>query len=362
MEKFDSIENLAKEIKKKLKVTKKKKIGALYAFNSTGKTRLSTILNESNREDEESDGKIKVLCYNAFLEDMFIWDNENYVLSFNTNSWIVKLVIDQGLDGDIIDNFKDIINSNIEPSFDFTNGEIAFNVVSGDDNSKNNIKISKGEESIFIWSFFYTILKSAIETLNIEESNRPTPVFNDLGRIVIDDPVSSLDDTKIITMTIKLVETIESFEGDSLSFFIATHHALFYNILVNSFKRNSGCNFKSYNLIKDNYTFQLLKQGDTPFSYHLSIKKIIQEAIIGNHIERYHFNLFRSLLEKTSTFLGYDDWRKCVPSGRKAEFIRLLNLYSHGKLSDIESRQMSGEDKIIFEETFTNFVSDFKWG
>lgn len=67
-------------------------------------------------------GKIKTLCYNAFLEDMFTWDNENYILKFNPHSWIIKLVIDEGLEADIIDNFKDIINSNnlkLEPSFDF---------------------------------------------------------------------------------------------------------------------------------------------------------------------------------------------------------------------------------------------------
>lgn len=53
---------------------------------------------------------------------MFTWDNENYILRFQPDSWIIKLVSEQGLEGAIIENFKDIYYSHhtkIEPSFDF---------------------------------------------------------------------------------------------------------------------------------------------------------------------------------------------------------------------------------------------------
>lgn len=49
-------------------------------------------------EPEAMDAPIKTLCYNVFVEDTFIWDNENSILEFDTNSWFMKMVKDDGLD------------------------------------------------------------------------------------------------------------------------------------------------------------------------------------------------------------------------------------------------------------------------
>jgi hypothetical protein len=361
-EEFKLIEDLAREIKNKFdaSATSKKKILALYAFNSTGKTRLTNIFTEINERSEE-DGGPKVLCYNALLEDLFGWDNEENILNFDLNSWVAKLIEEQGLENEIIDNFREIIHSKIEPLFDFEKGAVSFNFVSGDDSSETNIKISRGEESVFIWSIFYTIFKTAIESFNTDKSNRTTAYFNNLEYIVIDDPISSIDDTKIIAMALKLIETADSLKNNSLKFFITTHHALFYNVLVNSFSRNKKCNFKSYNLFKNNQILKLSKQGDSPFAYHLSIKETIQKAIGSNSIERYHFNLFRNLLEKTSNFLGYNNWADCISENKRRDFIKLLNLYSHSRLSELESRELFNEDKILFQEVFDDFIKNFKW-
>ena len=363
MAEFDSIEALAKEIKTKLDSSStKKKVLALYAFNATGKTRLTNMLSESGAEEETENDSIKVLCYNAFLEDMFTWDNENYVLSFNQNSWIIKLVIDQGLEKQIIDNFKEVINSNIEPLFDFEKGEVTFTIASGDEKSEINIKVSKSEESMLIWSIYYSILEVAIEALNTNKEDRTTPVFNDLQYIIIDDPVSSIDDTKIIAMAIKLIEVIKLSQNKAIRFFITTHHALFFNVLVNSFKRDGDHNFKSYTLsLGKDLMLKLTEQGDSPFSYHLSVKEVIQKAITNDEIEKYHFNLFRNLLEKTSNFLGYNNWADCITGERKQEFIRLLNVYSHSRLSDLEARELSGEDKNMLQEAFATFITNFRW-
>ncbi|TSC52317.1 MAG: hypothetical protein LiPW41_528 [Parcubacteria group bacterium LiPW_41] len=364
MEEFSLIEDLAAAMKLKLDATtNKKKVVALYAFNSTGKTRLSNILNgpEGETDGDSEDSEKASLCYNVFLEDMFQWDNESYVLSFDQNSWIGKLITEQGLEDNIADSFNEIVDSKVEPSFDFSRGEVTFNIVSGDDASATNIKISRGEESVFIWSFFYAILKTAIEALNTDEAHRTTSVFNNLKYIIIDDPVSSIDDTKIITIAIKLIKIIKANENNSVKFFITTHHALFYNVLVNSFNGDGECNFKSYSLLKDNHILKLSKQGDAPFSYHLLVKEIIQNAITNDSMERYHFNLFRNLLEKTSNFLGYNNWSDCISGDNKQKFTRLLNLYSHSRISDLESRQLSSEDKTLLRETFNTFITDFKW-
>lgn len=393
MAEFDSIENLAMDIKAKLDtVTTKKKVVAIYAFNATGKTRLSNLLSWQNEnwwvlETEDLDvlvtenwnpielenWKIKTLCYNAFVEDMFTWDNENYILKFDTKSWFMEIVKIEWLDWKIIDNFKDIVNQNglkLEPNIDFkelikdkdwnnVKWEVTFKIASWNQwDNYENIKISKGEESMFIWSVFYTIFDSYIENLN-------DWISNDLQYVIIDDPVSSIDDTKIITMALKLIETIKKYKWDSVKFLITTHHALFYNVLVNSFdrmRRKNKCEFESYSLVKNNQHFELKKQDDSPFSYHLSLKDTIQTAISNDAIEKYHFNLFRNLLEKTSMFLGYNNWTDCVKEDwKKEELKQRLQIYSHSKLSDFESIEISNQDKELLKETFNEFIQNFNW-
>jgi len=368
---FNSIEDLTRAVKNKLnpniveKVKRvvgkdKKKIVVLYAFNSTGKTRLSNEFEKINEEGEYP--KYKVLCYNAFLEDLFKWDNENYILNFDKNSWVASLIDEEGLEGKIIDNFNTIITSKIEPSFDLGKGKVTFNIASGDDESTGNIKSSKSEESILIWSIFYTILETAIEVLNDEEENRTTPKFNDLEYIIIDDPVSSIDDTKIITMAIKLIETINLAKNKDTKFFVTTHHALYYNILHNAFRRKGDCKYTGYILSKNNTVLELRRQeNDTPFAYHSLIVDEIKKAVDINNIQKFHFNLFRSLLEKTANFLGYNNWADCISGDNKAEFIRVINLYSHNRLSELEYKELSSEDNILFKVTFNNFIKEFRW-
>lgn len=370
MEDFDSIENLAKAIKNKLNpglidrlkgvVGKhENKILALYAFNSTGKTRLS---NEFNKLNEDGDQKYRVLCYNALLEDLFVWDNENYIINFDKKSWIIKLVIDQGLENNIAKDFKDITNSKLEPLFDFAEGKVSFSVASGDEQYGSNVKISRGEESVLIWCVFHSVLEMIIDNLNAKETDRSTSEFNDLMYIIIDDPVSSIDDTKIIPITLKIVDTIRSCKNINIKFLITTHHALFYNVFINSFKKEKyKGTFDSYSLSKISQNLRLVRQDDSPFSYHLSIKEVIDEAIKNDTIERYHFNLFRNILEKTSIFLGYNKWSDCILKEDNKEFVRILNLYSHSKISDLESREISTQDRDLFIDAFGAFIKDFKW-
>jgi hypothetical protein len=58
-----------------------RKVQLIYAFNGTGKTRLSLefkklIAPKGITTGEEEEAGIKVLYYNAFTEDLFYWDNE----------------------------------------------------------------------------------------------------------------------------------------------------------------------------------------------------------------------------------------------------------------------------------------------
>jgi len=360
MSEFNSIQTLYNNVKSELdSVSEKNNISILYSFNGVGKTRLS---NEFVNLNDDDPTKIKVICYNAFLEDFFSWDNENFILSLNPKSWIAELIIDQGLEKQIIDHFKNILNTKIEPYFNLKVGEITFNIPSGDEDSQSNIKISRGEESMFIWSVFYAILDTVIENLNLDEKDRLTQKFNELKYIVIDDPVSSLDDTKLITLTVNLIENIKSYQGKSqLNFLIMTHHSLFYNIFYNSFTKEDKFNSNTHVLSKNSSKFKLEKMRDSPFSYHLSVISEIKKAIDTMEIKKYHFNLFRSLLEKTSSFLGLSKWENCIAGEKKEEIIRCLNLNSHSKLSDLEYKELPDEQKDLFKLAFNDFIKEFKW-
>ena len=92
------------------------------------------------------------------------------------------------------------------------------------------------------------------------------------------------------------------------------------------------------------------------------VKEEIDKAIKEDNVQKYHFNLFRSLLEKTSNFLGYSNWADCIENDNKKEFLRIINLYSHSRLSDIEYKELTYEDKELFINTYNKFIEDFKWG
>ena len=59
-----------------------KKVQLIYAFNGSGKTRLSREFikllapNNPDAEPQEEAG-INILYYNAFTEDLFFWDNDD---------------------------------------------------------------------------------------------------------------------------------------------------------------------------------------------------------------------------------------------------------------------------------------------
>lgn len=358
MTEFYSFEKVFSEIKVKLdSATKKKTIITLYSFNGIGKTRLSDKFNEIN-----NDGRMRynrTLCYNAFLEDLFSWNNEEHIFLFDSNSWVAKLIKDEGLQDKIVDNFKDILNTKIEPSFGSDMTEITFSIPS--DKNASNIKISRGEESVFIWAVFYTILQTAIDMLNEKEKDRSTSIFNKLKYVIIDDPVSSMDDTNIINSAIKLIETINSHDANNLTFLITTHYPLFYNICFNSVSRKKGINHNAYILSISDDKLILEYQGDSPFGYHLLVKNELQKVIDSENINRYHFNIFRSLLEKTANFLGYNDWGQCISVDDRKEIRRIINLYSHGKLSEMESKSIPSEHKTLFKKTFNEFIDNFKY-
>jgi len=244
------------EIAQQLK-SSNKKVQLIYAFNGTGKTRLSREFKELIAPKTDSDdgveqtelARTKILYYNAFTEDLFSWDNDlefdaEPKLEIQPNSFTQWVLEDQGQDGNIIVNFQRYANDKLTPKFNESFTEVTFSLERGTDEHSGNIKISKGEESNFLWSIFYTLLEQVVTILKEPEvSERETDQFNQLEYVFIDDPVSSLDDNHLIQLAVDLAALIKSSDfnnGRGLQFIVTSHNPLFYNVLHNELGLNNG--------------------------------------------------------------------------------------------------------------------------
>ncbi|EGF0025312.1 AAA family ATPase [Salmonella enterica] len=361
-----------------------KKVQLIYAFNGTGKTRLSrefkqhvTPENDGDEVEQSEPSRNKFLYYNAFTEDLFYWDNEleqdaEPRLRIQPNSFTDWVLKDQGQDRNIITNFQRYANEKLTPRFNEEYkvkgkddkeitvkafSEVTFSLERGDDEHSGNLKISKGEESNFIWSIFYTLIEQVIDILNVAEpSDRETNVFDQLEYVFIDDPVSSLDENHLIELAVDLAQLIKSNNSD-VKFIITTHNPLFYNVLHNELNSDDGGYKKKwldkYRMTRlDDGTFQLVQQpNDSPFSYHLYLKSELEKAIESGQLSKYHFNFLRNILEKTSTFLGYKKWGDLLPKtddGKTNPYeARIINISSHSKHAGEEVADLTEDDKRV---------------
>ena len=364
------------------------KVQLIYAFNSTGKTRLSRAFKEllpPKAGDEAAQrselASKRILYYSAFTEDLFYWDNDLIFdvepkLLIHSNSFTRWVLEEQGQDRNIVTNFQRYTNNKLTPRFNekyiFTNNEgrevtvkafseVTFSLEGGNDKHTGKLKISKGEESNFIWSIFYTLLEQAILTLNDVQPDYPEPTpFDNLEYVFIDDPVSSLDDNNLIQLAVDLAQLIK-LNKSSLNFIITTHNPLFFNVLCNEFgsdEKTERYNWKSKWFSKlrleknGDGSLNLVEQpNDSPFAYHLHLMSQLEDAIKSGQVEKYHFNLLRNILEKTATFLGYKRWEHLLQESNDGlpnpSAKRIVNFSSHSKHAAEEVAPLKPEEKQI---------------
>ena len=375
-----------KEIAQELK-DNNKKVQLIYAFNGNGKTRLSrefkTLVSpkiEIDQDETEEAGleNKQILYYNAFTEDLFYWDNDlkeaaKPKLKIHPNVFTKWIFEDQGQDQNIVKFFQHYTDDKLNPSFNsrytikdndereitvnaFT--EVIFSYTRGNNSITDNIKISKGEESCFIWSVFYALLEQVVSVLNVvEESDRETNQFDNLNYIFIDDPVTSLDDNHLIQMAVDLAEVIRKSESE-LKFIITTHNPIFYNVLHNEI------NMKKCYMLKhlEDGLFDLSeKQGSSNmnFSYHLHLKSILEEAVANDNIEKFHFTLLRNLYEKTASFLGFPRWSELLPENKEAYYNRIIQFTSHSTLANEIVAEPTPQEKqtvkLLLEHLINNY-------
>jgi hypothetical protein len=378
------------------------KVQLIYAFNGTGKTRLSRALKElfppaagnGGAKSSELSSK-RILYYSAFTEDLFYWDNDldfdaEPKLLIRPNSFTRWVLEEQGQDQNIAANFQRYTSEKLTPRFNeeykYTDkegaeilvkafSEVTFSLEGGNKEHADRLKISKGEESNFIWSVFYTLLELAISTLNDVQPDFPEPTpFDSLEFVVIDDPVSSLDDNHLIQLAVDLSQLIKSNES-KIKFIITTHNPIFFNVLCNEFasdEKTDRYSWKSKSFSKsrlekhEDGSFDLVEQpNDSPFAYHLHLLSQLEGAIRSGQIEKYHFNLLRNVLEKAATFLGYKRWEHLLPKTTDGlpdpNAKRIVNFSSHSRHASEEVQPLKPEEKKILERLVRHIVEQHRF-
>lgn len=376
------------EIAKQLRDTGKK-VQLIYAFNGTGKTRLSRAMKSlvaPKVDGDDTPARNKILYYSAFTEDLFYWDNDLKgdglpKLVIQPNSFTDWILVDQGQEVNITRVFQHYSKAALTPTFnqaytrDNEDGsktevkafsEVTFTIEAGDDARTEAFKISKGEESNFIWSIFYTLLETVVAELSIAEPDqRGTDQFNALEYVFVDDPVSSLDENHLIELAVNLADLIKKAPAQ-LRFVITTHSPLFYNVLHNELElkkkpANDGCYLLERHA---DGTFTLnTKYGDAnkSFTYHLHLRRMLEEAIAQDRVERYHFTLLRNLYEKTAGFLGHDKWGDLLNTaeGNKEAYVRLIHTFSHSSLSTEQIADPTPQQKQTVKLLLDNLINNY---
>lgn len=358
---FTTLEEVALHFRKDLTGDHRpmKDLVLFFAHNGTGKTRLSMDFKQAGKEfdAERNVTNRDTLYFNAFTEDLFSWNNDlendtNRVLNLNADSAFFDGLHELELDAKIEAFFNNYVDLKFD--IDYDTSTVTFSrsiVVDGHEQTVENIKISRGEETLFIWCFFLAICQLAIDK---------DPAYSWVKYIYIDDPISSLDENNAIAVACDLCNLLTT-EGNEIKTVISTHHSLFFNVLYNEFGRKVK-NKRYFLHCKKPSGYALQDTSDTPFFHHIAILSELKKIAVSNKIFTYHFNSLRSVLEKTATFFGYDKIDKCI-DGMEDEvlFERALQLFSHGKYSIFDPVEMGDDNKDLFKRILKAFTDKYEF-
>jgi wobble nucleotide-excising tRNase len=328
-----------------------KKFVLLYAYNGTGKTRLSMAFKNAGKQGEARD----TLYFNAFTEDLFTWENDleedsKRKLRINSSSRFFVGLEDLEMENRIrpfLQRYADL-----DFRINYKEWTITFSRQAQGETIEN-IKVSRGEENIFIWCFFLAIVRLVVDVEDVADA------YSWVKYIYIDDPISSLDDNNVVAVASDLARLLK--RQNIVKVVISSHHALFFNIMYNEL--DSAI---KYFLSKDPQTdeYILRDTGSTPYFHHVATLTELYKAGQSGQLYTYHFNMLRNVLEKTASFHGYKNFSSCVrrddhddPDG--IIYTRLINLLSHGNYSLFEPQEMLEENKTYFRKILTDFMERY---
>ncbi len=359
-EEFNTIEDVATHLRKELQDEpgeegkKDQKIILLFAYNGTGKTRISTEFKDQGKQNGIAD----TLYFNAFTGDLFTWDNDlkgdsKRKLMLNEQSKFFNLLRGGSATDFLIRSHLDRY-ADFDFEFDWNNMAVSFSrkiKIKKETEIVDNIKISRGEENLFIWCFFLVVVQLIIDK---------SEIYHWVDYIYIDDPVSSLDENNTVAIAHYLAQLLKH-EDNKLKIVISSHHTLFFNVLCNELNKS-----KKYFLKKNKKLnrYFLSNTTDTPFFYHVAMLAELKQASDSRKLYTYHFNILRTILEKTASFHGYELFSDCIrvcEKGSDKMHRRFINILSHGKYSLYEPREMLEDSKDVFSKILNDFLNDYKF-
>jgi len=348
--------------------TKPTHLVLLYAYNRTGKTRLSMEFKDAGKRKNK--GNADTLYFNAYTEDLFTWDNDLEGdairhLQLNPDSSFFNGLKDLALDETIagyLDRYADF-----DFDIDYTDWKVSFRK-----GESSNIKISRGEQNIFIWCLFMAICERMLDGHVSYQAYK---------YLYIDDPISSLDDNNAISVACDLANMLrraaswqaEHADPSPIKIVFSSHHALFFNVMCNELGRskdgNPQINLRRYFLHRPGpegfYTLRATE--DTPYFHHVATLAELQRAAdpTTGRLYTFHFNALRSVMEKTASFFGHPDIAFCLKALNNEEdralYNRALNLLSHGKYAIHDPVEMGEDNQELFRRILRDFVTTFQF-
>lgn len=346
----DIVEHLRTELDRKQFIL-------LFAYNSTGKTRLSMAFKDKGKNGDARD----TLYFNAFTEDLFFWNNDldddsDRRLMLNSGSRFFQGIWELEMDTRI----RSLLHRYADFDFRIDTEEWAVRFSREVDGQVvDNIKVSRGEERIFIWCFFLAIVELALDP-NIY-------IYRWVKYIYIDDPISSLDEHNAIVVANHLVQLFRE-SHSQIRTVISTHHTLFFNVVHNELKNHFRGLTSQYVLAHNRHFggYVLTEQkGDTPYFHHIAALVELYDVSQNEKIHTYHFNMLRTILEKAAAFHGYGHFSSCIKiAPDDAEGIlyqRFVDILSHGKYSLYEPAEMGEETKKYFQKILYEFIDRYSF-
>lgn len=339
----------------------------VYAFNATGKTRLSVAYKDATKDEE---GNHAGVYYNAYSEDLFVWQNDPENNGTPIQLDIRRCSLNRFHSALTEDNVRDKLNR-FKPTYRFEfiyydNPEDGIRAVSffqeePDPNDANNIskvpyKISRGEERVFIWCFFLALFE--VDGWADQQASH----------FFIDDPVSSLDDHNIFITASTLFDLIEDHFGKR-KMIITTHHLGFFAILADWLRKGEKASkLKKHAMVcilsAKNGELSLENERNDVFLYHLRLLQVLEQASEANEVKSFHFALLRQVLENIASFLGVGQFSYVlhqVGLSDADEIARVINILSHKNVYYFESDELAPDSKALFENVFTRIKQKYNF-
>lgn len=372
MNETKTLEEVAKWVK-----DNPKPVIVLYAFNATGKTRLSVAYKELMRD--KTTHLQTGIYYNAFSEDLFVWDNDMPHSEKEMKLRVVKSSLNN-LHGDLN---EDKIRELLLPyhvSYDFRfnwigddpkKGIESIRFFHGDDPDKS-IKISRGEERLFVWTFFLALFMESDWRLGEHKY------------FFIDDPVGSLDDNNLFLTAERLVKLmVQNYKSSKI--IVTTHHMGFYSTLTSlmknpdagalQFTEETTADGRKVQAKDPKYDIKFLERKGEKYVINSISKGILQyhlmllqelNALDEEEVMPLHFVQLRQILELISSFQGKGNFSKALDTANVTEYDGVnvadrVNALSHQRVYERAIPVVNPKDRAMLKAVVEALVKSFKF-